>query len=184
MIKVIFLLILGMAPAMVSANETLELNGIGADEVKASALPVTAAALPEAVTEKKPAQGPGYTVYNPVGISSVTVDNRTGLIWITNPDDAGIGGTYDRQGAIAACDELNYAGYTDWRLPKPSELTGIINVSGPYPANQGYFMNTKTRYWTSSHPVLSAAYAWSLQFAVGSMYNIGSTGLNHVRCAR
>ena len=107
MIKVIFLLILGMAPAMLSANETLELNGIGADEVKASALPVTAAALPEAVTEKKPAQGPGYTVYNPVGISSVTVDNRTGLMWITNPDDAGIGGTYDRQGAIAACNDLN-----------------------------------------------------------------------------
>ena len=182
--KIILLLILVLAPRIVSAAETFDLNGLSAGGVKASALAVPVTALPEAVAEKKPAAQPGYTVYNPVGISSVTVDNRTGLIWITNPDDAGIGGTYDRQGAIAACDELNYAGYTDWRLPKPSELTGIINVSGPYPANQSYFMNTKTRYWTSSHPVLSAAYAWSLQFAVGSMYNIGSTGLNHVRCAR
>jgi len=184
MIKVILLLILGLAPRIVSAAEAFELNGLKADEVKASGLSVPVAALPEAVEEKKPAAQPGYIVYNPVGISSVTVDNRTGLMWITNPDDAGIGGTYNRADAVMACNNLVYAGYSDWRLPKPSELTGIINVSGPYPANQGYFMNTKTKYWTSAHPVASAAYAWSLQFAVGSMYNIGSTGLNHVRCAR
>lgn len=182
--KVILLLVLVLAPRLVSAAEAFDLNGLDAGGVKASALAVPAAALPEALIEKKPAARPGYTVHNPVGISSVTVDNRSGLMWITNPDDAGIGGTYDRQGAIAACGNLVYAGYGDWRLPKPTELTGIINVSGPYPANQGYFMNTKTRYWTSAHPVASAAYAWSLQFAVGSMYNIGSTGLNHVRCAR
>lgn len=184
MIKIILLLILGMAPGIVSANETFELNGLGAGEVKASALSTPTAALPEAVVEKKPAQGPSYTVYNPVGISSVTVDNRSGLMWLTNPDDAGLGGTYNRADAVMACENLLYAGYSDWRLPKPSELTGIINVSGPYPANHGYFMNTKTKYWTSAHPVASAAYAWSLQFAVGSMYNIGSTGLNHIRCAR
>lgn len=184
MIKVILLLILGMVPGAVSAAEAFDLNGLDAGAVKASALHAPAAALPEAVAEKKPAQGPGYTVYNPVGISSVTVDNRSGLMWITNPDDARIGGTYNRADAVMACDNLVYAGYSDWRLPKPSELTGIINVSGPYPANQGYFLNTKTKYWTSAHPVASAAYAWSLQFAVGSMYNIGSTGLNHVRCAR
>ena len=183
--KIILLVILGLAPRIVSAAEAFDLNGLEAGEVKTSALSVPAAPLPEAVAEKKPAaQGPGYTVYNPVGISSVTVDNRSGLMWLTNPDDAGIGGAYDRETAVKACVDLNYAGYSDWRLPKPGELTGIVNVNGPYPGNNGYFLNAKKRYWTSAHPALSAAYAWGLQFAVGSMYNIGSTGLNYVRCAR
>ncbi len=183
--KIILLVILGLAPRIVSAGEEFNLNGLNESEVKASALSVPVAALPAAVAEKKPAaQSPGYTVYNPVGISSVTVDNRTGLMWITNPDDAGLGGAYDRKAAVKACEDLDYAGYSDWRLPKPGELVGIVNVNGPYPGNNGYFLNPKTRYWTSSRPAVSAAYAWSLQFAVGSMYNIGSTGLNYVRCAR
>lgn len=184
MIKIILLLILGMAPAIVSANEIFELNGLGAGEVKAAALSVPAAALPAAAEEKKPTPAPEFAVYNPVGGSSVTVSNRTDLMWLTNPDDAGIGGTYNRQDAIKACENLDYAGYSDWRLPKPSELTSIINVNGPYPGNNGYFLNPKTRYWTSSHPVVSATYAWSLAFAVGSTYNIASTGLNYVRCVR
>lgn len=184
MIKIILLLILGMAPAMVYANDTFELNGLGAGDVKASALSVPEAALPAAAEEKKPAPAPEFTVYNPVGTSSVTVSNRTDLMWLTNPNDAGIGGTYDRAGAIKACGDLNYAGYSDWRLPKPSELTAIINVNGPYPGNNGYFLNYQKRYWTSAHPVVSATYAWSLAFAVGSTYNIASTGLNYVRCVR
>lgn len=183
--KLILLVILGLAPRTVSAADVFDLNGLKADDVAASALSVPEAALPAAVMEKKPAaSSPWYSVYNPVGTSSVTVSNRTGLMWLTNPDDAGIGGAYNRLDAIKACDNLNYAGYSDWRLPKLGELVAIVNVSGPYPENRGYFLNTKSKYWTSAPPALSAPYAWSLGFAVGSMYNIGSTGLNYVRCVR
>lgn len=182
--KVIFLLILGLAPRIVSAADAFELNGLNAGDVKASALSVPGTALPEAVEEKKPAPGPAYTVYNPVGISSVTVENRTGLMWITNPVDAGIGGTFERHSALHACMDLTYAGHSDWRLPKPSEMTSIINVNGPYPGNNGYFLNYQKRYWTSAHPVVSATYAWSLALTVGSTYNIASTGRNYIRCVR
>ncbi|MDO8803126.1 MAG: DUF1566 domain-containing protein [Elusimicrobiota bacterium] len=181
--KIILLLVLGLAPRLVSAADVFELAALKAGDVPASVQPVPEAALP-AAAEKKPAASPEYTVYNPAGISSVTVSNRTGLMWITNPDDAGIGGAYNRRDAILACGNLEYAGYSDWRLPKPGELVAIINVNGPYPGNNGYFLNAKSKYWTSAPPALSAAYAWSLQFAVGSMYNIGSTGLNYVRCVR
>lgn len=182
--KLIFLLILGLAPRLVSAADSFELDSLKAGDVAASAGSVQEASLPADMTEKKPPAGPEFAVYNPVGISSVTVSNRTDLMWLTNPNDAGIGGTYDRKGAIAACADLDYAGYSDWRLPKPSELTSIINVNGPYPGNNGYFLNYQKRYWTSAHPVVSATYAWSLAMAVGSTYNISSTGMNYVRCVR
>lgn len=182
--NLILLLLLGSAPRLVYAAGDFNLEGLKAGDPAVSALSVPEAALPAAAEEKKPAPAPEFSVYSPVGTSSVTVSNRTNLMWLTNPDDAGIGGVYNRQDAIKACENLDYAGYSDWRLPKPMELTSIINVNGPYPGNNGYFLNPKTRYWTSSHPVVSAAYAWSLQFAVGSTYNISSTGLNYVRCVR
>lgn len=180
--KLIILLLLGLAARPVSAADLSALNALKAGAAAAGSVPE--ASLPADMTEKKPPAGPEYTVHYPTANSPVTVANRTGLMWLTNPDAAGVGGTYDRHSAIVACKDLNYAGFSDWRLPKPMELTSIINVNGPYPGNNGYFLNPKTRYWTSSPPAVSAAIAWSLAFAVGSTYNIASTGQNHVQCVR
>ena len=181
MSKIFVLALLCLAPRTVIAANGFELDGLKAGDVRYYGVPE--ASLP-ADAEKKPASGPEYTVYNPVGTSSVTVSNHTGLMWLTNPDDAGLGGTYSREEALKVCEELNYAGYGDWRLPTAGELTAIVNVNGPYPGNNGFFLNSKSKYWTSTPPVFSAAFAWSLQFAVGSTYNIGSFGRNYVRCVR
>jgi hypothetical protein len=118
---------------------------------------------------------PSYTVRNPVGISSVTVDNRTGLMWVTNPADAGIGGVYTWDGALVACKTSiggggTYAGYNDWRLPKVRELASIVDygLTTVPPINTKAFLGTASNYyWTSTTYAVTPANAWRVNF--GSM---------------
>ena len=140
---------------------------------------------------------PRYTVRNPVGISSVTVDNRTGLMWVTNPVDAGIGATYNWENAILACENNiggagTYAGYSDWRLPKVRELASIVDygLSTVPPVNTTAFMNTVSDYyWTSTTHAVSPypyLYAWSVNFGTmsGQVGSWTKATLYHVRCVR
>jgi len=131
---------------------------------------------------------PGYNVLNPVDISSVTVDNVTRLMWITNPEtDAGMGGLYTWTNAIAACEGASYAGYLDWRLPNVRELLSIVNYQNMSPAiNTSAFPGTRSNYyWTSTTYVSSSASVWGVDFLAG-VVSIGSskTGTSYVRCVR
>ncbi len=131
---------------------------------------------------------PGYAIYNPVGVSSVTVDNRTGLMWVTNPNDAGIGGTYTWENAITACETSVYAGHTDWRLPNIKELVSIVDYSRQSPSiNTTYFLNTQSSYYWSSTTyayMSSTTFAWDVTFLSGGMGSGGKTDVNFVRCVR
>jgi len=130
---------------------------------------------------------PGYTVLA-VGGGFVTVDNVTKLMWITNPVDAGVGGTYNWTGAIAACEGLAYAGYSDWRLPNLKDLLSIMNYQNMNPAvNVTAFPGTQNDYyWTSTTCSNVLANVWIVNFALGGVSNSGSKGAasNYVRCVR
>ena len=133
-----------------------------------------------------------FTIYNGAAwggtaTSSVTVDNRTGLMWVTNPVDAGISGTTDWEGAITLCEGLAYASFADWRLPNIKELVSIVDYSCQSPSiNTAYFLNTQSSYYWSSTTttVPSSSYAWSVSFNDGSMYYNGKTTNYYVRCVR
>lgn len=123
-----------------------------------------------------------YTIYNPVGVSSVTVDNRTGLMWITNPVDAGIGGPCTWENALLLCEGLNYATYTDWRVPNVNELQSITNyqvsTADPDPA---YFKGvTNWYYWSSTTYVTTPANAFT-QTSSMDKTNAANT---YLRCVR
>ena len=130
-----------------------------------------------------------YTIYNPVGISSVTVDNLTGLMWITNPmTDAAMGGAYTWLNALNACEGKSYAGYSDWRLPNARELISIVDFgasAAPY-INLTAFPNSKSSwYWTSTTYLLVLNVIWRVNFSIGS---VGGTAPDdtspYVRCVR
>lgn len=133
---------------------------------------------------------PRYTVMNPVGISSVTVDNVTGLTWVTNPGtDAGIGGTYEWNNATAiqVCENLNYAGYTDWRLPNIRELLSIVDygaASAPR-INTAAFPGTASgHYWSSTTSQEASNYEWYVDFSSGKNDIAWSLNPKYIRCVR
>jgi len=130
---------------------------------------------------------PRYEVKNPVGISSVTVDNITGLVWVTNPVDAARSGMYAWDGALGACETLVYANYSDWRLPNVKELQSIIDFGTATSAkiNGAYFMNTQvTVYWSATTFFPNTLNAWLVSFALGSISNSVKTGPTYIRCVR
>lgn len=134
---------------------------------------------------------PSYTIYNPVGTSSVTVDNRTGLMWVTNPVDAGIGGTYIWEDGLTACGTTigaagTYAGYNDWRLPNVRELLSIVDYNRQNPAiNTAYFFSTQNNsYLTSTTVAPSTASAWWINFSDGAVGSNNKANPYYIRCVR
>ena len=129
-----------------------------------------------------------YTIYNPVDTSSVTVDNRTGLMWITDPVAvAGMGGTYIWESAITACEGLNYANYPDWHLPNLRELLSIVNYQIMNPAiDDKAFPGTKNDYyWTSTTYMPGTSSAWLVDFSTGQVGTSTKSGSPfYVRCVR
>ena len=125
-----------------------------------------------------------YTIYNPVGISSVTADNITGLMWITNPrTDAAMGGLFNWLAAIAACEAKNYAGYTDWRVPNVRELMSIVDYGKDTGAtiNAAAFPGARNNtYWSSTTYVQNATLAWRVTFNDGGV----NVGLKPLRARR
>jgi hypothetical protein len=123
-------------------------TGLPAIEEADSGVPVPKAEMVNSLPQD---QGSRYAILHPVEDTSVTVDNSTELMWITNPAEAGIGGKYVWTAAKAACEKSAYAGYGDWRLPEKTELAGILVSERSNPAaNAKYFLNSHGHYWTAT----------------------------------
>ncbi|MEI7529157.1 MAG: DUF1566 domain-containing protein [Elusimicrobiota bacterium] len=155
--------------------------------------PAPEAALAQDGSYNPSAAKPSYTVFNLVGISSVTVDNRTGLMWITDPStDAGFASTMTWEQALSACENLTYAGYTDWRLPNIMELMSLVDYSRTASPliNIAAFPNTvSNRYWSSTTYAAAgqSAYAWYVFFGDGIVYpgdKVTVGQWTHARCVR
>lgn len=116
-----------------------------------------------------------------INSNGTLTDNRTGLIWQrcaagqvwTGTGCSGEPAQFSQDEA----DEVtsDFAGYTDWRLPRVRELQTIVKYENHSPAiDVDAFPNTSnTFFWTSSRcPVLSTNY-WAVNFndgAIGSRY--------------
>jgi len=69
-------------------------------------------------------QSYGINDFTDNGDGTIT-DNATGLMW-QQADD---GNTYDWQGALKYAEELDLAGYDDWRMPNAKELQSIVDYN-------------------------------------------------------
>jgi hypothetical protein len=80
-------------------------------------------------------------------------DSLTGLIWMKDPHNLyGNTGPMNWEEALILCNDLNFAGYTDWRLPSRNELLSINNYnrSSVLPTSSDGFYGLQTLYWCSS----------------------------------
>lgn len=101
----------------------------------------------------------------------LTVDRNTGLVWAADGNEAGcnFGLQTDWAAAVRWCENLSFAGITEWRLANIRELETIVDYSRTYPpVDPAYFPNTKDDwYWSSTSTKNTGTWAWVMQFDVG-----------------
>ena len=92
--------------------------------------------------------------------------------------------------AFIACNDLTFAGHTDWRLPTQLELLGV--ATGMVNRDQYQFIFPQTPddkyFWTGEQSTEKADYALGVSFAEGTFGNVLSfdkvTSELYVRCIR
>jgi hypothetical protein len=92
-------------------------------------------------------------------------DTSTGLMWRQTHSSSAM--TWEQ--ALAYCEDMNFAGYTDWRLPTIKELRSLVDYSRYNPAiDTTYFPNTAAWwYWSSTTLALYTNHAWVMYFYYG-----------------
>ena len=97
------------------------------------------------------------------GDGTVT-DNLTGLIWVKAPHAlSGNSGTMIWNNAIDLCNNLTFAGHTDWRLPNVRELRSLIDYgrhSPALPLGHPFTGIHLEEYWSSS-TFAAPGYDWN-----------------------
>lgn len=93
------------------------------------------------------------------------IDTETRLMW----QQATAPGAYTWEHALSYCKSLNFAGYSDWRLPTLKELFSIVDYSRLNPAiNTNYFPDTVSdSYWSSTTYADGTSGAWGMSFGYG-----------------
>jgi hypothetical protein len=151
---------------------------------------------------------------------SCVQDNVTGLVWevktadgglrdaaklytnfdsITDPQNNGVAplpsqlaAANNTLGFITAVNAATLCGASDWRLPTPSELLGIVDYSVAAGTAGGtidaaWFPNTQAgAYWTSSPymPAPLLAYGWYVSFLFSDANDVNRVNGLHVRLVR
>ncbi len=114
-------------------------------------------------------------------------DTSTGLMWQQSSSSAVM--TWEK--ALDYCEGLNFAGYTDWRLPTIKELRSMVDYSRYSPAiNTTFFPNTVSSfYWSSTTYTGYADSAFGVNFYDGYAGNVNNDYFlknndNYVRAVR
>jgi len=124
----------------------------------------------------------------------IVSDNNTGLHWQQILPELYYGCTgEDMEGkkckwqeAVNYCNDLNYGGYNDWRLPTVEELETIVDYGKLYPAvDEAYFPNAPLKgFWSYSSMVGFADNAWYVDLADGDTWGDAKSSEYGVRCVR
>lgn len=123
-----------------------------------------------------------------IGGDDVVIDLATGLMWAANGNKAGCnnGNELEWGEAIDYANALDFAGFTDWRLPNINELGSIVDFSAVNPAiYTSFFPNTAADiYLSSTSRQAPTTYAWYIEFWYGMRGSQAKDVHNHIRCVR
>jgi hypothetical protein len=109
-------------------------------------------------------------------------DNKTGLMWMKETAD----NTMTWKDAFSYCENLDYAGYSDWRLPNIKELGSIVDYSAYNPAiDTNFFPDTMSSYyWSSTTGSNDTDNAWLVYFYNGDDCDYYKSNTYYVRAVR
>jgi hypothetical protein len=105
---------------------------------------------------------------------------RTGLVWARN---ANMSGKMSWSNALDYCNNLDYGGQSDWRLPNRSELLSLIDIGCIWPAlSTGHpFIGVQHEYyWTSSTFKYLRGRAWFVDLRCGESDEDDKMGLHYL----
>lgn len=118
------------------------------------------------------------------------IDNLTGLEWVQNPQ--GLPGNAANQlwtNAVDFCNNLNYAGHDDWRLPNAREMESILRCGqgtwgeGPFDwfnsSATPFSGLTNDHYWTSTTYHKETNHAWYAYLGDGFMDNDNAKNISN-----
>ena len=117
----------------------------------------------------------------------IVVDTLTGLQWQYADADIQDGGSFWK-GGMDYCENLEYAGFSDWRLPNKDELMTLVNLNAHNPASSFPDLQAVTYLLTSTTMPNSSRAAFRVYLPDGSMnttmtkYDAGVD--YHVHCVR
>ena len=112
----------------------------------------------------------------------IVTDSETGLVW-----QKSYVGDKTWKEALAYCENLTYAGYSDWRLPDKNELASLINYAKYKPSSDFPDMPSQDfSFWSSTTYVseYDQKSAWSVYFRKAYISFSDKTISHHVRCVR
>ena len=101
---------------------------------------------------------PRFTIGTGTNGTNLVTDNMTGLTWTRNANN--MWGQTNWYAAMTNCNDLDYGGYTDWRLPNVRELYSLWCLFGtnrPLPNTDG------TGPWVENDPFTDVqwGYTWT-----------------------
>lgn len=118
----------------------------------------------------------------------IVLDLATGLIWPANGNAAGCnnGGAIVWEAGITYAGGLNFAGFTDWRMPNILELISLIDFTEETPVvYTDYFSNiSASAYWTSTADARFTYWKWNVEFNRGTLDRNDRVALYKLWCVR
>jgi hypothetical protein len=126
--------------------------------------------------------------------NKIIIDNLTKLQWQDHSDNKDK--TFKWDDAVKYCNDLVYAGYSDYRLPSINELQSIVDYGKSAPSINSVFRSTSSSYyWSStvkdtntykdSEGKSYTGYPWVVYFNYGNSGNYSNkTDSYYVRCVR
>jgi hypothetical protein len=86
------------------------------------------------------------------------------------------------QDGMNYCQSLSFAGATDWRLPKITELKGLVEISHSYPSVNPAFQCESDSYWSATTSADKTRKAQYVHFNFGTESSRDKTKSAYVRC--
>ena len=113
-------------------------------------------------------------------IGGVIQDSNTKLYWQDNDIN---GKTWEQ--ALKYCEDLEYGGYSDWRLPNINELSSLINHAKSTGAISYFPSMRQSAYWSSTTTATNNSNVHSVSFSTGAISDYTKTSNSpYVRCVR
>ena len=121
-------------------------------------------------------------------LSEIVVDSTANITWQDDVNTTSL--ILDGNSSILYCENLNFANYSNWRLPTKNELLSLVDynlisvfdyASGGSLINSIFRNSISDTYWSSTTRVAKITNPWMINF---NGYTTDNDHITYVRCVR